>query len=143
MTESALQKAERQLAQAKARLQALRNREATKSRKMDTRRKVILGGALMDLASRDGAAAAMVDRLLRNLPRDQDRAAFDGWSLGVRGSGAGTANEGNDPSAEHAGTIDATPGTDSIDPDLRGGNGDDVGTSAAPAAPALDHGDRA
>ena len=142
MTESALQKAERQLAQAKARLQALKNREATRARKMDTRRKVILGGALMDLASRDSAAAGMVDRLVRNLPREQDRAAFDGWSLGGRGNAAGTVNDGTDPSATHAGTIDAAPGAENIDPGLRGGDGD-VGTSAAPAGSALDQGDRA
>ena len=93
MADTALQKAERQLAQAKARLQALRNREATRARKMDTRRKVILGGALMDLASRDDAAAAMVDRLVRNLPRDQDRAAFDGWSLGANKAAGGAVGE--------------------------------------------------
>ena len=125
MTESALQKAERQLAQAKARLQALKNREATRSRKMDTRRKVILGGALLDLASRDSSAAAMVDRLLRNLPRDQDRAAFDGWSLGA--DKAGTTGT--------TGTAGATGG---------GSDGGDAGgTSTAPAGSTLEHGDRA
>jgi len=40
---------------------------------MDTRRKVILGGALLDLAERDSNAAAMLDRLVRNLPRAQDQ----------------------------------------------------------------------
>ena len=133
MTESALQKAERQLAQAKARLQALRNREATKSRKMDTRRKVILGGALMDLASRDGAAAAMVDRLLRNLPRDQDRAAFDGWSLGGGGVGAtgvpgATGATGSGSDGGDAGGTDAALAPSS--------------EPAAPAGSALEHGDR-
>lgn len=57
---------------------------------MDTRRKVILGGALMDLAGRDSTAAAMVDRLIRNLPREQDRAAFDGWSLEAGTTGGGS-----------------------------------------------------
>lgn len=111
MTESALQKAERQLAQAKARLQSVRNRETLAERKMDTRRKVILGGALMDLASRDSTAAAMVDRLLRNLPREQDRAAFDGWSLG--GGEAGEAS-----------AVNGAPVADRVDP---GGGHDDVG----------------
>ena len=82
MAETELERAEKRYAQAKARLQALKNREATRQRKMDTRRKVILGGALMDLAARDSGAAAMVERLVRNLPRDQDRKAFDGWSIG-------------------------------------------------------------
>lgn len=79
MAETELERAEKRYAQAKARLQGLRNREATRQRKLDTRRKVILGGALMDLAERDSNAAAMLDRLIRNLSRDQDRKAFAEW----------------------------------------------------------------
>lgn len=79
MADTELERAEKRFAQAKARLQGIRNREATKQRKMDTRRKVILGGALLDLASRDSNAAAMLDRLMRNLPREQDQKAFVGW----------------------------------------------------------------
>lgn len=73
MAETELDRAQKRYEQAKARLQALRNREAARTRKIDTRRKVILGGALMDLAGRDTNAAAMLDRLIRNLPREQDR----------------------------------------------------------------------
>ena len=79
MTETELERAEKRYAQAKARLLALKNREATKARKLDTRRKIILGGALVDLAERDSNAAAMIERLVRNLPREQDRKAFEGW----------------------------------------------------------------
>ena len=79
MAETELERAEKRYAQAKARLQALKNREATRQRKLDTRRKVILGGALLDLAERDSGAAAMLDRLIRNLPREQDRKAFADW----------------------------------------------------------------
>ncbi len=79
MAETELERAEKRYAQAKARLQALKNREATRQRKLDTRRKVILGGALMDLAERDTSAAAMLDRLIRNLSREQDRKAFAEW----------------------------------------------------------------
>jgi hypothetical protein len=79
MEDTELARAEKRFAQAKARLQGIRNREATKQRKMDTRRKVILGGALIDLAGRDSNAAAMLDRLIRNLPREQDQKAFVGW----------------------------------------------------------------
>lgn len=82
MTASQLDRAEKQYQQAKARLQAVKNREATKERRSDTRRKVILGGALMDLAGRDDNAAAMLDRLVRNLAREQDRKAFEGWQPG-------------------------------------------------------------
>ena len=78
-SETELERAEKRYAQARARLLALKNREATKARKLDTRRKIILGGALVDLAARDSNAAAMIDRLVRNLPREQDRKAFDGW----------------------------------------------------------------
>nr|WP_245218956.1 mobilization protein [Rubellimicrobium aerolatum] len=77
-----MERAEKRYAQAKARLLALKNRAATAARKMDTRRKVILGGALVDLAGRDATAAAMLDRLVRNLPREQDRKAFVGWTPG-------------------------------------------------------------
>ena len=79
MAETELEKAEKRYAQAKARLQALKNRETTRQRKMDTRRKVILGGALLDLAERDSNAATMLDRLVRNLPRAQDQKAFVDW----------------------------------------------------------------
>ena len=84
MAETELERAQKRYEQARSRLLALRNREATRERKIDTRRKVILGGALMDLAMRDSNAAAMLDRLIRNLPREQDRKTFDGWSLEAR-----------------------------------------------------------
>ena len=84
MAETELDRAQKRYEQAKARLQALRNREAARERKIDTRRKVILGGALMDLATRDTNAAAMLDRLVRNLPREQDRKTFEGWSPEAR-----------------------------------------------------------
>lgn len=79
MAETELERAEKRYAQAKARLQGLKNREATRQRKMDTRRKVILGGALLDLAERDSGAASMLERLVRNLSRQQDRKAFAEW----------------------------------------------------------------
>lgn len=82
-----IEKAEKRLAQAKARLMALKNREATRARKIDARRKIILGGALMDLAARDEKAAEMVERLVRNLSRVQDQKAFAEWS-GVGGESA-------------------------------------------------------
>ena len=83
MPDTELERAEKRFAQAKARLQAIRNREATRQRKLDTRRKIILGGALLDLAERDSNAAAMLDRLVRNLPRAQDQKAFADWAASV------------------------------------------------------------
>lgn len=95
MAETELERAEKRYAQAKARLQALKNREATRQRKLDTRRKVILGGALIDLAERDSGAAAMLDRLIRNLPREQDRKAFADW--GASSESPSPAPSSSDP----------------------------------------------
>ena len=97
MAETELERAEKRYAQAKARLQALRNREATRQRKLDTRRKVILGGALLDLAERDSGAAAMVERLIRNLSREQDRKAFMEWD-GAESGGEGASTADGDAS---------------------------------------------
>jgi hypothetical protein len=101
MAETELERAEKRYAQAKARLLALKNREATKARKLDTRRKIILGGALVDLAERDSNAAAMIERLVRNLPREQDRKAFEGWDAQQ------PANPAEDPPAPPTGTNEA------------------------------------
>ncbi len=79
MAETELERLERQYTQAKNRLQAAKARQSVKQRKLDARRKIILGGALLDLSARDPDAMAMVERLLRSLPRDQDRKAFDAW----------------------------------------------------------------
>ncbi len=103
MTETELERAEKRYAQARARLQALRNREATRQRKLDTRRKVILGGALLDLAERDSGAAAMVDRLVRNLSRDQDRKAFAEWDGAGSGRDAPSSSGGDDAPAPASG----------------------------------------
>ena len=112
MAETELERAEKRYAQAKARLQALKNREAAKERKLDTRRKVILGGALMDLAARDSSAAAMLERLLRNLPRDQDRKSFDGWD--AKTAAAALAQDGSaaeDKEVAGTGEAEGRPGT--------------------------------
>lgn len=98
MAETELERAEKRYAQAKARLQAIRNREATRQRKLDTRRKVILGGALMDLAERDSGGAVMLERLIRNLSREQDRKAFDGWEgVSVSPAPGSGSSAGSDP----------------------------------------------
>ena len=96
MAETELDRAEKRYAQARARLMALKNREATRARKLDTRRKIILGGALVDLAARDSNAAAMLDRLIRNLAREQDRKAFEGWDAGAGADAALSATTAPD-----------------------------------------------
>ena len=77
MTETQMEKAKRQYEQAKARLHATKARETKQQRKRDTRRKVILGGALIELADRDQPARSMMRRLIGNLSREQDRKMFD------------------------------------------------------------------
>lgn len=79
MAESTVEKLERQYEQAKARLQSARARERTKSRKLEARRKIILGGALIERAERDPAAAEMLAALITGLSRAQDRKTFEGW----------------------------------------------------------------
>ena len=76
MTETQMEKAKRQYEQAKARLHATKARETKQQRKRDTRRKVILGGALIELADRDQPARSMMRRLIGNLSREQDRKMF-------------------------------------------------------------------
>ena len=77
MTETQMEKAKRQYEQAKARLHTTKARETKRQRKRDTRRKVILGGALIELSERDQPARSMMRRLIGNLSREQDRKMFD------------------------------------------------------------------
>lgn len=78
---TALEKAENRLKQAKARVAAIKARQAGSIRKIDTRRKVIVGGALIELASRDAAAAEMLKSIVSGLSREQDRKAVEGWDF--------------------------------------------------------------
>jgi hypothetical protein len=80
MADPNLEKLERQYEQAKARLQSARARKATEDRKIDARRKIILGGALIEQASRDPDVTRLLKSLVDGLARAQDRKAFDGWS---------------------------------------------------------------
>ncbi len=60
-----------------ARMDALTARQKLRVRKHDTRRKIILGGALLELAERDPIARELRDRIVASLTRTQDRKAFD------------------------------------------------------------------
>ena len=74
-----IEKARLQASQAKARLQALEARLSDSDRKLDTRRKIILGGLLIDAASKDERYAKVVSALMQRIDRDNDRKAFDSW----------------------------------------------------------------
>ena len=78
----AIVKAKKQLSQAKARLADLNARMAAEGRRLATRRKIILGGLLLDAAMKDARYADVVSELLGRITRDQDHKAFEGWSLG-------------------------------------------------------------
>jgi len=77
MTETALEKAQRKFEQAKAALEAVKAREVAAERKKDTRRKIVLGGALLDLAKSDKDASTLVTKLIAGLIRDQDKKLFE------------------------------------------------------------------
>lgn len=81
MAEASLEKLERQYQQAKARLEAARAREREKIRKLDARRKIILGGALIERATRDAGTARLLADLIAGLSRQQDRQNFENWPL--------------------------------------------------------------
>ena len=74
-----IEKARLQASQAKARLQALEARLSDSDRKLDTRRKIILGSLLIDAASKDERYAKVVSALMQRIDRDNDRKAFNGW----------------------------------------------------------------
>jgi hypothetical protein len=76
-----LAKARLKLEQAKARVQALEARQSQTERKLDTRRKIILGGLLIDAAGKDERFANVVGTLMGYLTRPNDQKAFEGWSL--------------------------------------------------------------
>ena len=77
MAETALEKAKLKFEQARVRLKALEARQSTEERKRDTRRKVILGGALLELAKTNKEAAALVARLIAGLNRDNDKKVYE------------------------------------------------------------------
>ena len=79
-TSERIEKARLAVQQAKARLQAIENRQTEAERKLDTRRKIILGGLLLDAAAKDERYAKVVAALMGRIDRDNDRKAFDGWT---------------------------------------------------------------
>ena len=79
-TPEQIEKARLAVTQAKARLQAIENRQSEAERKLDTRRKIILGGLLLDAAEKDEKFARVVQVLVGRVTRDQDAKAFESWN---------------------------------------------------------------
>jgi len=100
MSETALEKAKRKFEQAKAALDAIKAREATADRKKDTRRKIVLGGALLELAKSDKEASALVTRLIAGLTREHDKRIFE--KAAEKGSENGIRKEGSEPAKVEA-----------------------------------------
>lgn len=78
-TPEQIEKARLAVKQAKARLQAIENRQSEAERKLETRRKIILGGLLLDAAEKDDKFARALQVLVGRVSRDQDAKAFEGW----------------------------------------------------------------
>lgn len=85
-TPESIDKARRKVEQAKAQLQALEARAATLNRKADARRKIILGGLLLDAAMKDAEWEKRLNVLMERISREQDHKAFAGWTF--RGAAA-------------------------------------------------------
>ena len=77
----AVERAKTRLRQAQARLNDLNARARGHERKVDTRRKIILGGLLIDAATKDPGWNDKLSELLERVSRDNDRNAFAGWSI--------------------------------------------------------------
>lgn len=114
MAETALAKAQRKFEQAKAALDAIKARESAADRKKDTRRKIVLGGALLELAKTDKGASALVTRLIAGLSREHDKKLFEksvrkeetGEAEKIEATVATTAEKNSAP-----GSVSSTPET--------------------------------
>lgn len=69
------------LERAKAAMAAINARERASDRKRDTRRKILIGAALLARASADARIADLVTELVAGLDRPVDRMAFEGWTV--------------------------------------------------------------
>jgi len=85
-TPESIDKARRKVEQAKAQLQALEARASALDRKADARRKIILGGLLLDAAMKDAEWEDRLNTLMERISREQDHKAFAGWTF--RGAAA-------------------------------------------------------
>ena len=104
-TSERIEKAKLAVQQAKARLQAIENRQSEAERKLDTRRKIIMGGLLLDAAAKDERYAKVVAALMARIDRDNDRKAFDRWTPPAT---ADAVSPGPAPTAAPNGSAEAT-----------------------------------
>ena len=93
---------EKAKAQAKARYEKTVARHSTAARKQDTRRKIILGGGLIELAERDREASRVLSKIVGTLSRVQDKKVFEDWEKPEPESGS-IENNDSGSSAQHGG----------------------------------------
>ena len=78
MSNEQIEKLEQKQAQLKTKIQLIRNREAAKQRKIETRKKILAGSAVLDAERKDPAAQEKLTKLLDNfLTAERDRKLFD------------------------------------------------------------------
>ena len=79
--EEQIARAVREKARAEETIRRARKALRDTERKKDTRRKIILGAALLDVAGRNERAARFLDWIVDRLQRPADRAAFENFDL--------------------------------------------------------------
>lgn len=72
---------EQQIAKAEETIRRAQKALRDTERKKDTRRKIILGAALLDVANRNESVARFLASTVDRLERPTDRAAFEGFDL--------------------------------------------------------------
>ncbi len=81
VTAEQLAKLQQKADQHNARLQAAKARLMEIERKLDTRRKIIAGGLLLDAAAKDKQWAKHLAVLLTRIDRPNDKEPFEGWNI--------------------------------------------------------------
>lgn len=79
--EERLEKARQAEAKAKERARQAAADIKKKERSLDTRRKIVLGAALLEAAERNPTTARFIENIVARLDRPHDRAAFENFEL--------------------------------------------------------------
>lgn len=79
-TEEIIAQEKKKIGQAKARIQEVMAKENQAARKLDTRRKIILGGLLMDAAEKEPNWHRALEAILKRVSRENDKKAFEGYT---------------------------------------------------------------
>lgn len=79
-----LQTVKKQIAALKAREQALTAKQNTEARKLDTRRKILIGAIVMNHCKQDAKFAALVQTVVKaNLLKEKDKDVLNDWLNGM------------------------------------------------------------